>query len=165
MPVLQKLVTSYNNSYHRSIKTKPALVNKTNEGIVWKNLYKKSTRKPINQSGNIVKGDHVRISKAKQKFEKGYLPNWTQEIFDVKRRKNRDVPIYELVDEKGEAIKGSFYDQEVQKVNKAKEPTYRVEKVLKKRTRGGKKQYFVKFLGYPASFNEWVDELDKEYYN
>merc|ERR1712002_251379 len=42
MPVLQKLVTSYNNSYHRSIKTKPALVNKSNEGIVWKNLYKKS---------------------------------------------------------------------------------------------------------------------------
>ena len=139
--------------------------NKRNEGVVWKTLYKKSTKIPFNQRGHVEKGDRVRISKTKQKFEKGYLPNWTEEIFDVKRRKYRDVPIYELTDEKGGAIKGSFYDQEVHKVNKSKEATYRVEKVLKKRTRSGTKQYFVKFLGYPASFNQWVDELDKEYYN
>ena len=107
----------------------------------------------------------MRISKAKQKFDKGYLPNWTHEVFNVKRRKYRDLPIYELEDDTGAGVKGTFYEQEVQKVMKPKEGVFRVEKVLKKRRRGNRTQYYVKFLGYPPSFNLWVDEIHKEHHN
>ena len=37
--VLPKLVKSYNNTYHRSIKMKPSQVTKSNEAKVWDTLY------------------------------------------------------------------------------------------------------------------------------
>ena len=33
-------------------------------------------------------GDHVRISKYKNIFEKGYTPNWYEEVFVIKKVKN-----------------------------------------------------------------------------
>lgn len=161
MPVLTKLVHAYNNSYHRSIKTKPILVNKGNEGDVWKTLYESKSKSSNVKSSKYSVGERVRISKAKRTFEKGYLPNWTEEVFNVKQKKKRDVPVYDLVDDHGEKVLGTFYEQELQKVNKGKDDVYRVEKILKKRKRGGKTEYLVKFLGYPSSFNQWVDNIQK----
>ena len=143
--VHDSLLKAYNNSYHRSIKTKPSLVNKDNEGDVWKTLYESKTKSSSVKSSKYNVGDRVRISKAKQIFEKGYLPNWTEEVFNVKQAKKRDVPVYDLIDDQGETVLGTFYEQELQKVDKGKEDVYRVEKVLKKRKRGGKTEYFVKF--------------------
>lgn len=57
----------------------------------------------------------------------------------------------------GEIIKGTFYEEEIQKV--ADSGFYPVEKILKKRKRHGKVEYFVKFQGYPEKFNAWVDEV------
>ena len=75
-------------------------------------------------------GDQVRISKIKRTFEKGYLPNFSKEIFTVSK-------------------------QELQKVIKP-DDVYEVEKTLKKRGRGRNVQYLVKWLGYPNKFNSWV---------
>ena len=160
--VLASFVRAYNNSYHRSIKTKPNLVTKLNEGDVWKTLYGK--KRSVKKRKYKV-GDRVRISRAKQTFEKGYRPNWTQEVFNVTKRKKRDVPIYNLEDDNGEEVSGTFYEPELQKVYKDKEGVFRVEKILKKRRRKGKQEYFVKFLGYPSSFNLWVDNIQKSYNN
>ena len=44
--VLPKLLHNY-NSYHRSIKTKPILVNKGNERKVWHTLYDEKTPKVV----------------------------------------------------------------------------------------------------------------------
>jgi len=60
----------------------------------------------------------------------------------------------------GDDIKGSFYEQEVQKVVGA-DDVYEIEKVLKTRRRGGKIEYFVKWKGYPEKFNSWVTEVFK----
>ena len=58
----------------------------------------------------------------------------------------------------GERIKGSFYGEELQVVDKPE--TFTVEAVLRTRRVRGKKQFLVKWDGYPDTFNSWVDESD-----
>jgi transposase InsO family protein len=152
--MLPDLVHSYNHSVHRSIKTKPADVTVENEQKVWHTLY---------DSHDVVKnvkfkfkvGETVRISKIKRQFSKGYLPNFSKEIFTISKQIPRDPPVYKLKDYDGEELKGTFYDKELQKVIK-QDDVYEIEKVLKKRGRGNNVQYLVKWSGYPNKFNSWV---------
>ena len=74
--------------------------------------------------------DHVRISKYKNIFAKGYTPNWSEEIFIVNKVKNTVPWTYEINDLNGEKIVGSFYEKELQKTNQKE---FRVEKVIKKK--------------------------------
>ena len=77
---LDDIVNEYNNLYHRTIKMKPADV-KNNTYIDFK--------KEINDKDPKFKvGDHVRISKYKNIFAKGYTPNWSEEVFVIKKVKN-----------------------------------------------------------------------------
>ena len=94
-------------------------------------------------------GDHVRISKYKNIFPKGYTPNWSEEIFVVKRIKNTYLINYL----NGEEIIGTFYEKELQKTNQQE---FRTEKVIKKK---GNKLY-VKWKGYDNSVNSWIDKKD-----
>ena len=57
-------------------------------------------------------GDHVRISKYKNIFAKGYMPNWSEEIFVIKKIKNTVPWIYVINDLNGEEIIGIFYENE-----------------------------------------------------
>ena len=61
------------------------------------------------------------------------------------------IPItYKIIDLNGEEIEGSFNEQELQKTT---QDTFRIDKLLK---RQGDK-YLVKWMGYPKSFNSWID--------
>ena len=82
-------------------------------------------------------GDTVRLSKAKNVFEKGYLPSWTEEVFTVSKVVNSKPPQVKVQKYRGDELKGSFYMEEVQKVHKPEE--YRIEKVLKTRKVNNKK--------------------------
>ena len=152
--VLPDLVYSYNHSVHRSIKMKPTDVTADNEKQVWRTLYDHNDDvKHVKYKFKI--GDQVRISKIKRKFEKGYLPNFSKEIFTISKQVPRDPPVYKLKDYDGEELKGTFYEKELQKVIKSND-VYEVEKILKKRGRSNNVQYLVKWLGYPSKFNSWV---------
>ena len=98
-------------------------------------------------------GDHVRISKYKNISAKGYTPNWSEEIFVIKKVKNTVPQTYVINDLKGEEIIGTFYEKELQKTNQQE---FRIEKVIKKK---GDKLY-VKWKGYDNSFNSWIDKKD-----
>ncbi|KAJ8019312.1 Chromobox protein-like 7 [Holothuria leucospilota] len=156
--ILPKLVKGYNHSYHRSIKLSPVEVTKENEDRVWRTLYPNLIK---NEKFKFKVGDRVRISKLKLKFEKGYLPNWSEEIFTIVKSKATLVPVYILIDWGREPIEGNFYESEMQKVNLAKSALFRVEKVLKKRKRNGRVEHLVKWKGYPAKFNSWVTDIKK----
>ena len=56
-------------------------------------------------------GDIVRISKYKNIFEKGYVPNWSEEVFVIKKVKNTFPWTYVISDLKGEEIVGTFYEK------------------------------------------------------
>ena len=98
-------------------------------------------------------GDHIRISKYKNIFAKGYTPNWSEEVFVVPKIKNTVPWTYVVSDLNGEEITGSFYEKELQKTSQEK---FRIEEVLKRK---GDKLY-VKWKGYDDRFNSWIDKKD-----
>jgi hypothetical protein len=152
--VLSDIVDSYNRSRHRSIGMAPIDVVPENEDEVAKRLY--PPKPPLKYRYDV--GDRVRIARYKHVFQKGYLPNWTEEMFEIAEKYPTFPVTYGLKDLAGESIKGKFYEQELQKVTKA-DDVYEVEKVLKTRRRGGKIEYFVKWKGYPEKFNSWVADV------
>ena len=152
--VLPDLVDSYNRSKHRSIQKKPINVTQNNERKVWHTLYGKRGNEETTKYKFEI-GDQVRISKMKRTFEKGYLPNFSKEIFTISQQIPRHPPVYKLKDYDQEELSGTFYNEELQKVIK-EDDVYEVEKILKKRGKGKNREVFVKWLGYPAKFNSWV---------
>mgnify|MGYP003551348874 FL=1 len=106
--------------------------------------------------------DFVRLSKFRQQFDKGYVPQYTEEIFKVYKILNRKPKIvYCLTDLDGEKIEGTFYEKELQKINYNSDKPFKIEHILKKRKlRNGKTELFVKWWGYPEKFNCWITEDD-----
>ena len=98
-------------------------------------------------------GDHVRISKYKNIFAKGYLPNCSEEVFVINKVQNSVPWTYLINDLNGGEIKGSFYEKELQKTDQKE---FRIEKVIQKK---GDKSY-VKWKGYDNSFNSWINKKD-----
>ena len=95
-------------------------------------------------------GDYVRISKYKNIFAKGYTPNWSEEVFVIKKVKNTVPWTYVINDLNGEEIIGTFYEKELQKTNQQE---FRIEKVIKRKV----DTLYVKWKGYDNSFNSWID--------
>ena len=140
---LDGIVGEYNNTYHRTIKIKPADV-KDNTYIDFK--------KEVNDKDPKFKvGDHVRISKYKNIFAKGYTPNWSEQVFAVSKTKNTVPWTYFVNDLNDEEIIGTLYEKELQKINQKE---FRIEKAIKRK---GNKLY-VKWKGYNDSFNSWIDK-------
>ena len=101
-------------------------------------------------------GDFVLINKTKRTFDKGYLPNWTQELFQILAVVKTQTPItYKIKDLEGELVKGAFYSHELQRVEK--DHIYEIDSVLDHRKRKvGKKwveEIKVHWKGYPSKFN------------
>ena len=155
--VLQDMVHSYNNTFHRTIGQAPSSVKKEDVPKLREKMY--GIDNDVNARVKLKVGDKVRISKTRRTFDKGYLPNWTKEIFSVSEAIATTPPTYKLVDYGGEEVKGSFYDKELQRVDK-KDEIYKVEKILRTRRKRGVKEYFVKWRGYPEKFNSWVKETE-----
>ena len=108
-------------------------------------------------------GDFVRINKTKRTFDKGYLPNWTQELFQILAVVKTQTPItYKIKDLEGELVKGTFYSHEIQRVEK--DQIYEIDSVLDQRKRKvGKKwvkEIKVHWKGYPSKFDSWILESD-----
>ena len=104
--VLDDVVNEYNNTNHNTIKMKPIDVVDNKRVYVDKHNEKDSRFKV---------GDRVRISKFKNIFAKGYTPNWSTEIFIIKKINDTVPYTYNLKYLNGEEIIGSFYDRELQK--------------------------------------------------
>ena len=98
-------------------------------------------------------GDHVRTSKYKTIFAKRYVPNWSEEIFAIKKVKNTVPWTYVITDLNNEEIIGSFYEKELQRTN---QKVFRMEKILKRKV----DKLYVKWKGYNSSFNSWINKKD-----
>ena len=142
---LDDIEDKYNNTYHRTINIKPAHV-KDNTYIDFE--------KQVNDKDFKFKvGDHVRISKCKNTFAKGYTQNWYEEVFVVSKIKNTVPWTYIINDLNGKEIIATFYEKELQKTNQKE---FRIEKVIKRKDN----KLYVNWKGYDNSFNSWVDKKD-----
>ena len=121
--VLDDIVNKYNNTVHRTIKTKPIDVTGDYYAEYNENFNKKDPKFKV--------GDNVRISKYKNIFAKGYTPNWSEEVFVINKIKNTVPWTYVISDLNGEEITGSFYEKELQRFSQKE---FRTEKVLKRKS-------------------------------
>ena len=95
--------------------------------------------------------DHVNISKYKNIFPKDYVPNWSKEVFVVKKVKNTVPWKYVTGNLNGEEMVGTFSEKKLKEQIKKK---LIVEKVVKRK---GSKLY-VKWKGYDNFLNRWIDK-------
>ena len=142
---LDNIVDEYNNTYHTTIQMKPIGVKD--------NTYLNVDKEINNKDPKFKVGDHVRISKYKNIFTKGYIPNWSEEIFVIKKVKNTIPWTYVINDLNGEEIIGTFYEKELQKTNQEE---FRIEKVVRRK----RNKLYVKWKVYDNSFNSWIDKKD-----
>ena len=142
---LDAIVGDYNNMYHRIIKIK--LVD------VKDNTYIDFKKEVDDRDPKFKVGDHVRISKYKNIFAKGYMSNWSEEFFVVSKIKNAVPGTYVINDLNGEEIIGTSNEKELQRTNQQE---FRIKKVIRRK---GDKLY-VKWKGYDKSFNSYIDKKD-----
>lgn len=108
----------------------PVEVNKRNEAVVLKNLSKNRQHyKSVDRKINFKVGDKVRICQYKHFFAKGYLPNWTNDIFTIQSVQPTIPTTYRVKDYKNNAVEGSFYGYVLKKAKLT--DVYLVEKVLR----------------------------------
>ena len=108
---LDNIVNEYNNRYHGKVQIKPVDV-KDNTYIDSMELLRSNDKDPKFKVGN-----HVKISKYKNIFAKGYTANWPEEVFVIKKVKNTVPWTYVINDLNGDEIIGAFYEKELQKTN------------------------------------------------
>ena len=72
---LDDIMGEYNNTYHRAIKMKPIDVKD--------NTYLDLKKEVNNKDPKFKVGDHIRISKYKNIFAKGYTSNWSEEVWHI----------------------------------------------------------------------------------
>ena len=133
---LDDIVNEYNNTYHTTIKMK--LID------VKDNTYINTDKEINNKDSKFKVGDRIRISKYKNIFAKDFTPDWSEEVFAIKKVKNTAPWTYVINDLNGEEIIGTFYEKELQKTSQEE---FRIEKVIKRK---GNKIY-VKWKGYDNS--------------
>ena len=75
--VLKDIVDEYNNTYHKTNKMKPIDVKNDS--------FAKYNEESNEKDPKFKVGDHVRISKYTNVFAKGYAPNWSEEIFVIRK--------------------------------------------------------------------------------
>ena len=116
---LDDIVNKYNNTCRSTIKMKSVDVKS--------NTYIDSSKEINDKNPKFKTGDNVRISKHKNVFAKGYAPNWSEEVFVIKKVKNIVPWTYIISYLNEEEIVGTFYEKELQKTNQKE---FRIEKLL-----------------------------------
>ena len=122
---LDDIVNNHNNTDHSAIKQKPVDIKSC--------TYLDSSKEINDKNPKFKIGDIVRISKYKNIFATGYLPNWSEKIFVIKKVKNTVPWTYFMSDLNREEIVGTFYGKELQKT---------IQK------------------DYNSFFNSWIDTKD-----
>lgn len=139
---------------------KPIEVNSRNEQRLLDTVYNYGRAVSAGKRGkgrlaSFKVGDHVRLSKFRTVFERGYTPNWTTEIFTIRKvLYNTDPITYLLKDYQDREIKGAVYAEELQAVKNPK--VYLIEKILKRE----KGKVYVKWLGFGPEHNSWISKKD-----
>ena len=140
---LDHIVNKYNNTYHSTIKMKPANVKS--------NTYIDSGKETNDENPKFEIGHNVRISKYKNVFPKVYILDRSEEVFVIRKVKNTVLLTHVINNLNWEEIVGTFYEKEMQKANQI---GFKIGKVTKRKG----DTLYIKWKGYNNSFNSWIDK-------
>lgn len=161
--VLPQLVSAINASPNKTLGMAPNDVNYKNSRELWYRLYGEEHHAQPAHKPRFRLGEPVRMEKMKGAFDKGYLPNFTEEIFfiDYVRKRNVTVNVYRLRDTDGDEIRGWFYENELCAAD-ASNISYRVERVTGKRVNKetGETEFRVRWKGFSKDYDSWIKETD-----
>ena len=139
---LDEIVNEYNNTYHRTIKMKSVDVKSS--------IYIDLNRENNKEGPKFKVGGNARISKYKNIFAKGYVPNWSEEVFVIKKVKNTVLWTYTISDLNREEI----VEKDEKELQKTNQNEFRVKKLIKRKS----DELYVKWRGSDSSFNSWIDK-------
>ena len=142
---LDDIVNKYNNTYRKTSKMKPIDVKPS--------MYIDFNKENNKEGPTFKVGDHVKISKYKNIFAKGYIPNWSEEVFVIQKVKNTVLWHMLLMI----LIKKKLLERFTKKIAKPNLKEFRVEKIIKRK--GDKLS--VKWKGCDRFFNSWIDKKDE----
>lgn len=158
--VLDRILAVYNSRGHRSIKyicpndaekeeNKQLIFDAVNEHYYKINKKRKEPKYSV--------GEQVIVKKLPGRFDRGYKERWRKELFQVVEiKKNQPMPMYILKSlDTDEVVKGGFYAEEIQSY-RVKDDVYKVERVIRERTRNGQRQLFVAWVGFGPQHNSWI---------
>ena len=151
---LPRLIENYNRTFHKSIGMPPEKANVSNADDVWNRLYEKRLSPKKTRKARLRVGDRVRLNKRHRPFKKGYLPGWTEEVFKISKVRRSTVPTYNVTEWDGTPVKGTFYEEDLQRVWVSDESLFRVEKVLRRKTDA----VLVRWKGWPAKYDSWISK-------
>ena len=158
--ILNDVLESYNNSYHRSIKRTPNSVIEKDEKKIFENLYGSLNTFSLDNyiKFKFKRGDYVRISNEKKIFEKGYTTNYSKEIYVIWKLIASNPPRYNLRSLDNEEYTYNFYTEELQVVQKEEFP-YDSFKILKENS----DSLLIEKLNSEKTDISWVKKYDFEY--
>jgi hypothetical protein len=164
---LPQAVNIINDRYHRIIKMSPneaELEDNRNTVIEAMSLYyqksfeKEKDKKGRKKESKFKVGDQVRVQRAKQVFNRGYQPTFSNMVYKVVEILDHlPITMYKISEWDGEEVEGNFYAEELSLV---KGDVFKIEKVLRRRTRNGIPSAYVKWEGFPNKYNSWIPITD-----
>ena len=119
---LPKIIESYNNSIHSTIKMRPNDVKPEHTSTILRRLYFDKKDLEIERREKYRKrllkvSDSVRIAKDKKFYPKEADKRWSDELYTIRKVEQRNFPVtYKLSDDAGTELLKSFYREELQKM-------------------------------------------------
>jgi hypothetical protein len=155
---LADIVDGYLDTVHGSTGMRPIDITTKNEQTIYEKLYLPQQlaeeKKPL--AYKFKTGDKVHLLMDRSTFNKGYKETYFQEIFEIVQRTPTHPPRYKLADLLKEVLNGSFYEQQLVKVNYNTSTMFRIEKVVRYRKTDKGKEALVRWQGYPTKFDTWL---------
>jgi hypothetical protein len=151
--VLDKLVYSYNHSFHSAIQCAPYEVNKSNIEKIKKRLYGDENKNELVEFAFKI-GEYVRCIEDKSVFSKGYSQNWSDQVFVIEMLNPSKPPTYKIKSLNGETFDWLYYKEELQSVPNSEFP-YDSFEVLDKKN----KFLLIKQLNSTDQKKEWVQRV------
>ena len=140
---LDDIVNKYNNTYHSTMKMKPADV-KSNTYIDLILIIKIL---------NLILAILLELNRYKNIFAKRYAPNRSEDSFVIKKVKNTMSWTYVIKDLHAKEIVGKFYQKELQKANRKE---FKIEKVIKRKG----VELYVKWKGHNRLLSSYATKAD-----